>query len=40
MLRLAQKALHPGEIPFPLLHVDTTFKFGEMIRFLDRQANS
>ena len=27
MLRLAQKAFHPGPIPFPLLHVDTTYKF-------------
>ncbi len=31
MLRLAQKAFYPGRIPFPLLHVDTSFKFGEMI---------
>ncbi|MBI3681448.1 MAG: sulfate adenylyltransferase subunit CysD [Acidobacteria bacterium] len=35
MLRLAQKAFFPGNIPFPLLHVDTTYKFGEMIRFRD-----
>jgi sulfate adenylyltransferase subunit 2 len=35
MLRLAQKAFHPGRIPFPLLHVDTTFKFREMIEFRD-----
>lgn len=33
LLRLAQKAFHPGKIPFPLLHVDTTFKFREMISF-------
>lgn len=33
MLRLAQKAFYPGKIPFPLLHVDTTFKFREMIEF-------
>ena len=33
MLRLAQKAFHPGPIPFPLLHVDTTYKFREMIDF-------
>lgn len=33
LLRLAQKAFHPGKIPFPLLHVDTTFKFKEMIKF-------
>ncbi|MEZ5402031.1 MAG: sulfate adenylyltransferase subunit CysD [Bryobacteraceae bacterium] len=35
MVRLAQKAFHPGRIPFPLLHVDTTYKFGEMIEFRD-----
>src|SRR5664279_98917 len=35
MLRLAQKAFHPGKIPFPLLHVDTSFKFREMIEFRD-----
>jgi sulfate adenylyltransferase subunit 2 len=38
MLRLAQKAFHPGPIPFPLLHVDTTYKFREMIAFRDRTA--
>jgi len=38
MLRLAQKAFHPGPIPFPLLHVDTTYKFREMIEFRDRYA--
>ena len=32
MLRLAQKAFYPGPIPFPLLHVDTGYKFREMIR--------
>jgi sulfate adenylyltransferase subunit 2 len=36
MLRLAQKAFYPGAIPFPLLHVDTTYKFPEMIEFRDR----
>lgn len=36
MLRLAQKAFHPGKIPFPLLHVDTTMKFKEMYSFRDR----
>lgn len=36
MLRLAQKAFHPGKIPFPLLHVDTSYKFPEMIEFRDR----
>jgi sulfate adenylyltransferase subunit 2 len=35
MVRLAQKAFHPGKIPFPLLHVDTTYKFREMIEFRD-----
>jgi sulfate adenylyltransferase subunit 2 len=38
MLRLAQKAFYPGPIPFPLLHVDTTYKFHEMIEFRDAQA--
>ena len=38
MLRLAQKAFHPGRIPFPLLHIDTTYKFREMIEFRDKQA--
>jgi sulfate adenylyltransferase subunit 2 len=36
MARLAQKAFHPGKIPFPLLHVDTTMKFKEMYAFRDR----
>jgi sulfate adenylyltransferase subunit 2 len=36
MLRLAQKAFHPGKLPFPLLHVDTSYKFREMIEFRDR----
>jgi sulfate adenylyltransferase subunit 2 len=35
LLRLAQKAFHPGSIPFPLLHIDTTYKFREMIEFRD-----
>ncbi len=35
MVRLAQKAFFPGKIPFPLLHIDTTFKFREMITFRD-----
>src|SRR5258707_9781252 len=33
LLRLAQKAFHPGPIPFPLLHVDTTYKLRAMIEF-------
>ncbi len=39
MVRLAQKAFHPGKIPFPLLHIDTTYKFREMIEFRDRFAS-
>ena len=38
MLRLAQKAFFPGKIPFPLLHVDTSYKFPEMIAFRDSCA--
>jgi len=38
MLRLAQKAFYPGKIPFPLLHIDTSYKFPEMIEFRDRYA--
>lgn len=38
LLHLARKAFAPGKIPFPLLHVDTTWKFQEMIEFRDRQA--
>ncbi|MCM2265838.1 MAG: sulfate adenylyltransferase subunit CysD [Desulfuromonadales bacterium] len=38
MLRLALKAFHPARPPFPLLHVDTTWKFREMIAFRDRMA--
>ena len=40
MLRLAQKAFFPGPIPFPLLHVDTTYKFREMIEFRDQMAKA
>src|SRR6202050_4847435 len=36
MVRLAQKAFHPGRLPFPLLHIDTTWKFRAMIEFRDR----
>ncbi len=35
LLKLAQKAFYPGKIPFPILHVDTGFKFREMIEFRD-----
>src|SRR5690242_11123498 len=38
MLHLAIKAFHPAKPPFPLLHVDTTWKFREMIAFRDAQA--
>ena len=38
MVRLAQKAFYPAPLPFPLLHVDTTYKFREMIDFRDRVA--
>lgn len=36
MLHLARKAFFPGKLPFPLLHVDTTWKFKEMIEFRDK----
>jgi sulfate adenylyltransferase subunit 2 len=36
LLRLAQKAFAPAPLPFPLLHIDTTYKFQEMIEFRDR----
>lgn len=38
MLHLAMKAFYPGRLPFPLLHVDTTWKFREMIIFRDQIA--
>ncbi|HSN73184.1 MAG TPA: sulfate adenylyltransferase subunit CysD [Steroidobacteraceae bacterium] len=38
MLHLALKAFRPGRLPFPLLHIDTTWKFREMIAFRDRTA--
>lgn len=38
LLRLAQKAFAPGPLPFPLLHIDTGYKFPEMIAFRDRTA--
>lgn len=38
MLHLARKAFYPGKIPFPLLHVDTDWKFKEMIKFRDETA--
>ena len=38
LLRLAQKAFWPAPVPFPLLHIDTRWKFREMIAFRDRTA--
>jgi sulfate adenylyltransferase subunit 2 len=38
MMRLAQKAFHPARIPFPVLHVDTGYKFKEMYEFRDNLA--
>lgn len=38
LLHLARKAFYPARIPFPLLHVDTGWKFSEMIKFRDRMA--
>jgi sulfate adenylyltransferase subunit 2 len=38
LLHLARKAFYPSRIPFPLLHVNTTWKFREMIAFRDRMA--
>ncbi len=38
MLRLAQKAFHPGKFPFPLMHIDTGYKFPEMYEFRDAMA--
>ena len=38
LLHLARKAFYPAKIPFPLLHVDTNWKFREMIEFRDRLA--
>ncbi len=35
LIRLAQKAFYPGPVPFPILHIDTTWKFKEMISFRD-----
>src|SRR5215210_6099881 len=35
MVRLAMKAFHPGRLPFPLMHIDTTWKFREMTSFRD-----
>jgi sulfate adenylyltransferase subunit 2 len=40
MVRLAQKAFHPGKIPFPLMHVDTGYKFRDMYKFRDEYVKS
>ena len=40
LLHLAQRAFYPAKLPFPLLHVDTTWKFREMIAFRDKTAES
>ena len=39
MLRIAQKAFYPAKLPFPLLHIDTTWKFKDMIVFRDQTAD-
>src|SRR3954468_14018280 len=36
MVRLAMKAFHPARVPFPLMHIDTTWKFKEMVTFRDK----
>jgi len=38
MVRLAEKAFYPGKVPFPLMHIDSKWKFSEMIEFRDRYA--
>jgi sulfate adenylyltransferase subunit 2 len=38
LLHLAMKAFYPGKPPFPLMHIDTTWKFGDMVQFRDRRA--
>ena len=38
LLHLALKAFAPGRLPFPLMHIDTTWKFREMIAFRDARA--
>jgi sulfate adenylyltransferase subunit 2 len=40
MLHLARKAFAPGPLPFPLMHIDTTWKFREMITFRDQTARN
>ncbi|MDO8899398.1 MAG: sulfate adenylyltransferase subunit CysD [Bacteroidales bacterium] len=38
MVRLAEKAFYPGKVPFPLMHIDSKWKFREMVEFRDRYA--
>ncbi|UZJ38165.1 sulfate adenylyltransferase subunit CysD [Prosthecochloris sp. SCSIO W1103] len=38
MVRLAEKAFYPGKVPFPLLHIDSKWKFREMVKFRDNYA--
>jgi sulfate adenylyltransferase subunit 2 len=38
MVRLAEKAFYPGKVPFPLMHIDSKWKFREMVAFRDRYA--
>lgn len=38
MVRLAEKAFYPGKVPFPLMHIDSKWKFKEMINFRDSYA--
>jgi len=38
MVRLAEKAFYPGKVPFPLMHIDSKWKFGEMVEFRDKYA--
>ena len=38
MVRLAEKAFYPGKVPFPLMHIDSKWKFQEMISFRDNYA--
>ena len=38
MLRIAEKAFHPGRIPFPLMHVDTGHNFPEVMEYRDRRV--
>ena len=39
MARLAEKAFYPGKVPFPLMHIDSKWKFKEMIQFRDEYAS-